>query len=732
MRLSRVLLYLTLVFTFHSEAQWTRLSETTGWAQCLCAHQGNMLVMGTRMGIFHSTDLGTTWRGAQYDTLAGYGSLSLASDGSSLYAARGTGGVTRSTDNGLTWRSANTGFSASPNVYAVHAAQGRVFAGFPFNGGVFASTNGGSSWFRSDSGMTTRGIYAFGNKGDTIFAGGDNGDLYRSTDLGSFWTNVAPLQYLNHQVSAIMIVDSTVYIGDVGPGFSPGLLRSTNWGTTWSQFSNGINEPSWGFIAGFARVDTVLFTGLYLGFAHGGVFRGSLNSSWVNVSSEQMIGQSGTPPYYMPAWSFAAVGTTVFAGMSAYGVYRSTDLGTTWEQVTSDVFGVSEERLAFFSRQDTMYAGGSGSGVFISTNNGVFWNEYIQDLPSSVSGISTFAATDSFLFVGQLTTGGVARSSNGGRRWQSSSSGLGSFSITKLALGLTGGGGHRLLAGTGNGVYVSTNNGTSWLATSLGTGSVTALEVSGTTVLAARQFQVWRSSDLGVTWTRDSLGLPTSWTARAFAKIGSRWFAAGGASVSVVTSMDDGVSWTNISGTVAFPAWTLATAGDTLYVSNNNLVYYTTNIGQTWTVVPNNGFSGAFSVRAMMAKGGYIYIGMGGTGSAQGAWRRRVPGATSVEREDELIPKELHLDQNYPNPFNPETNLSFRIPARPAGGSDFGRVSLTVYDILGRKVESLVDENLSPGNYRVTWDASDMPSGVYFSRLESSGVSITKRMLLIK
>jgi hypothetical protein len=78
--------------------------------------------------------------------------------------------------------------------------------------------------------------------------------------------------------------------------------------------------------------------------------------------------------------------------------------------------------------------------------------------------------------------------------------------------------------------------------------------------------------------------------------------------------------------------------------------------------------------------------------------------------QTEFFPTDLVLEQNYPNPFNPTTVLSFGI-------RDLGFVSLKLYDLLGREVATLVNEAKQPGTYEATWDASGMPSGVYFARL---------------
>jgi hypothetical protein len=89
------------------------------------------------------------------------------------------------------------------------------------------------------------------------------------------------------------------------------------------------------------------------------------------------------------------------------------------------------------------------------------------------------------------------------------------------------------------------------------------------------------------------------------------------------------------------------------------------------------------------------------------------------------VPKEYSLKQNYPNPFNPTTNISFSIPKT-------GMVKLVVYDVTGKAVETLVDENMASGSYTVNFDASSLASGAYFYKLEADGFTSTKKMLMVK
>lgn len=97
----------------------------------------------------------------------------------------------------------------------------------------------------------------------------------------------------------------------------------------------------------------------------------------------------------------------------------------------------------------------------------------------------------------------------------------------------------------------------------------------------------------------------------------------------------------------------------------------------------------------------------------------------SVNSFNTEAPLGFTLRQNYPNPFNPITNMEFVI-------SDLGFITLKIYDALGKEIETLVNENLSPGSYKVRWNAEGFASGVYFYELSDGNLKQTKRLLLLK
>ena len=107
---------------------------------------------------------------------------------------------------------------------------------------------------------------------------------------------------------------------------------------------------------------------------------------------------------------------------------------------------------------------------------------------------------------------------------------------------------------------------------------------------------------------------------------------------------------------------------------------------------------------------------------------------TSVRLISTVIPDKFNLEQNFPNPFNPITKIKFDIhPLNPPlGKGGYGGVSLKVFDITGREIQTLVNEQLNPGTYEVTFDGSNLPCGIYFYQLRAGEYMETKKLVLLK
>jgi hypothetical protein len=101
------------------------------------------------------------------------------------------------------------------------------------------------------------------------------------------------------------------------------------------------------------------------------------------------------------------------------------------------------------------------------------------------------------------------------------------------------------------------------------------------------------------------------------------------------------------------------------------------------------------------------------------------PLSVLPNEETKAYPESFSLYQNYPNPFNPATNINYQIPTS-------GKVSLKVYDMLGKEVASLVNEFQSEGSYSVKFNASNLPSGMYIYEFRANSFTACKKLLLVK
>ena len=148
------------------------------------------------------------------------------------------------------------------------------------------------------------------------------------------------------------------------------------------------------------------------------------------------------------------------------------------------------------------------------------------------------------------------------------------------------------------------------------------------------------------------------------------------------------------------------------------LVLSNTANGQ-WVLT--NGLLGG-SILSLAVSGTNIFAGTEGSG----VFRRALSDIiTDVKEISNSIPNNFVLSQNYPNPFNPSTNINFSVPL-----SSF--VSIKVYDVLGKEVASLVNEELKAGSYKFSFNANGLTSGVYFSRVTAGNFTQTKNMILLR
>lgn len=406
--------------------------------------------------------------------------------------------------------------------------------------------------------------------------------------------------------------------------------------------------------------------------------------------------------------TFAVKGSTLFAGglngpypdtMYVGGAFRSTDNGASWVQINNGFFSGSIFNISVFSLavKDSLFFAGTQNGIFVSTNNGDSWKQTSFDPLNGevrsllVIGSDLYAGTDA----GQIrsmrdTAGGVFCSSDNGKTWIPMNSGLrnNNGSAARLTSLITMG--TDLFAGTWDGgVFHSSDHGLNWEHndTSNAGGDVTSLAVIDSNLFAGNwQGGVFRSADKGTTWTRCDSGLIDTVNHYNFS----------------VRSF--GVSRSNLFVGTEFHG-----------------VYLSTDLGGSWNAV-NDGLTMEYgAVQSIFVSEPYAFI-----GSEMAIWRRSISEmTTSVENLPVTLPKEFVLEQNYPNPFNPTTHLRFAI-------AKFGFVQLKVFDVLGREVATLINEQKSPGTYEVNFNGSNLASGIYFYTIRAGDYKAVRKMSLLK
>jgi len=153
---------------------------------------------------------------------------------------------------------------------------------------------------------------------------------------------------------------------------------------------------------------------------------------------------------------------------------------------------------------------------------------------------------------------------------------------------------------------------------------------------------------------------------------------------------------------------------------SSGAIMITSDNGNTWTV--DNGTNTWFD--CLSTYNDYLVHCGAGEGKI---WYTTIP--SGVKTISKNVPEKFLLYQNYPNPFNPTTNIKFDVPSVRQASL---LVTLKVYDIMGKEVQTLVNESLKPGTYEATFDGSMLNSGVYFYRIQAGDYSETKKMLMIK
>lgn len=479
------------------------------------------------------------------------------------------------------WEQANGLYNGSINSLAVKGND--LFAGGEY-GEVFRSTDNGFTWQLANSGLPNERIGNLISLGNYLFAGTSNSGVYLSSDNGSNW--VEANSGLPFDVLSFAVLGSNIFAGTLGNSFQC-VFRSTDNGSSWQNVSIGLDDP---FINSLTANSTYLFAG-----TGNGVYVSTNNGdNWTITTMSGYIG------------SIVAFGTNVFAATNS-GVYLSTDTGTNWTQTSLFDPGVQ----SFAINGASVFAGGS-NGVYFTTDNGNTWT----DVSIIVQGdnVSSLIFNNSNLFAGTNSggnQGGVFLSTNNGANWQATGLGLTNLHVHAFIQK-----GNYIFAGTyGSGVFRSTDSGTNWYGASIGITEpspyVECFTIKDQNLFVGIGGGIFLSTDDGNTWQERSNGLGLYSWVRALAVSGSSIFAAGNSATGIVfRSTDDGMNWIDVSsGQITGAIVSFAVIGSNIFTVGMD-VYLSTNNGTTWNSV---GLSN-LGVHSLAVIGNNLFAGSGSYG----------------------------------------------------------------------------------------------------------------------
>jgi len=407
---------------------------------------------------------------------------------------------------------------------------------------------------------------------------------------------------------------------------------------------------------------------------------------------------------------WAATDARINTNMIA-GIYKSTNKGTTWFQLDSTL-GDGTAVYFYKNLNNSLYYLVKGNGSFNIAGNlyksldaGQSWEilQQLENISVDWIGISPFNKNEIYARESHYTPAGwfetVYRSLDEGGNWQEITYLPSSSHGRNLTFNISLTDSNKLYAAVddklgGKYFYVSTNKGDSW--NYISAPPDVPVELINDSYLSERIYMssLYISENGGYTWELADSGLPDT---------------------SDYLSFYESPNDTN-------EIYTLRSDG--LYKSNKNYIYWnrvegTENLPLYLGVYGFIGWDrGELRNIFIDTLTNEIYI-----GTAKGVYKKNL--VTGVTENNNKLPSRFILNQNYPNPFNPTTTISFQIPEK-------NFITLNIYDVLGKIIATLIHEEKSVGSYEVSFNASELTSGIYFYRLQAGKFIETKKMVLAK
>jgi photosystem II stability/assembly factor-like uncharacterized protein len=369
--------------------------------------------------------------------------------------------------------------------------------------------------------------------------------------------------------------------------------------------------------------------------------------------------------------------------------------------------------------QGGIYAGTVNGYIYKTTDNGSTWNR-VNPFMYSGPVWAIEVHPNGSIIAGTVT--GVYRAPVNTTAWEQTA--LANKDVRTLKIDAQG----NVYAGTwGFGTFVSTNCGLSWNASNNGLGNhliVTAVTVTPNQTVFAGTFDggVFKSVDNGANWTPVNVGYNYIWT---LASNSNGDLFAGTYGDGLYRSVNNGASWVKTLFPAAHVYELRIDAADNIFAASySGGVFVSTNNGATWT---NIGMGGMALSSIMIVPNGRAVI----SGTSGGQIYMKATHLTDVKKDNGEKPAAFALEQNYPNPFNPSTVVRYALPFD-------AKVNVTVFNVTGQEISVLASGAANAGTYEASFNAANLPSGMYFCRMTAVSVdgkdkfSATRKMMLVK
>ncbi|MBI5404561.1 MAG: T9SS type A sorting domain-containing protein [Ignavibacteriae bacterium] len=609
------------------------------------------------------------------------------------------GYVIKTTNSGLNWQY----YSFPRKIKAVDFTDGENGYAASVGGYIYKTTNGGSNWLLINTGLQADYYCVKFLNSNTGFLGGIFGSsknkILKTTDGGNSWVKVLNGTYSNPSKNIVFINNSTGY-----STVSNKIYKTTDQGNNWIYF-----DSCNAFIA------KLIFTDSTNGFLCGSnLMMKTTNSgnNWIALPGYMLMNDIG---FCNSQIGFATLSTSAMYNK----VIKTIDGGLSWVEKLG---GVNEGLNWMCGSEGNKYFMISDRRIITSTDGGINWV-----LPSVIES----QTLNSIHFVtGSLgyAVGGNGYSSpfhytlNGGLNWTET-----------FGFGV----GYTVITSKDSVAFLTGMYSYGYLKRKELNGSWTSvLEVPGI-YLYDIQFphkhhgyvggdsgRIYKSTDFGFTWFRQSTPSVQSNYSLFFVDSLRGWAVGSidyGNSGQILKTTNGGVNWiSDLQVNTYLKCVRFSSYNTGWVVGAKGTIFYTTNCGNNWLRYPKMTSQELRYIYFKDANNGWI---MGYNGLLLRT--TNCGGLTGVENKNNTIADSYILKQNYPNPFNPSTNIRYQIT-----NNKF--VTLKVYDLLGKEVAVLVNENQKPGTYEVSFNGTMLPSGIYFYRLEAGDYSQTRKMILIK